>query len=70
MTCNPVPTARASSPSRAVSANSAMATTTESGNAHSGTLSSTVGDDPTTAVALAVLDGVARPVPARRVWFW
>jgi hypothetical protein len=46
-----------------------MATTTESGNAHSGTLSSTVGDgDPTTALSLAVLVGVARPVPARRVW--
>ena len=70
MTCKPAPTANASSPSLAVSANWAMATTTDSGSAHSGSPSSPSGDDdPTTALPL-VFFGVARPVPARVVEFW
>lgn len=69
ITCKPVPTAKASRPSLAVSARSAMATVTDSGSAHSGTPSSPVGDDGVTTPASSVLFffGVTRPVPARVV---
>ena len=66
MTCNPVPTANANNPSRAVPARSAMASVTDSGNAHAGnptSSTSTAGD----VFFSAGLFGVTRPVPARVV---